>query len=187
MPGTGEKFKKLCKNKSIQTHFKGTNTLRTLLCNPKDKDPKNSQTGIIYHYKCPHINCHSAYIGESGRSLGERVKEHFKAPSPIHLHSTITGHPMDPEQFSIVHKEVNNHSRSMKEAMFIHVQDLTLNRNLGKYQLPHIWDHLLHASATLHCKPSSLPAPPPPPPKPPPTGSTHPPLATLLVPLLLSI
>ena len=38
-----------------------------------------------------------------------------------------------------------------------------LNRNLGKYQLPHIWGHLLHASPTLQCKPSSLPVPPTPP------------------------
>ena len=157
MPGTGERFKKLCKNKGMQVHFKGTNTLGALLSNPKDKDPKNSQTGIIYHYKCSQVNCPSAYIGESGTSLGDRVKEHLKAPSPIHLHSTTTGHPMDPEHFSIVHMEVNNHSRTIKEAMFICVQDPTLNRNLGKYQLPHIWDHLLHASPTLQHKPSSTP------------------------------
>ena len=93
----------------------------------------------------PHINCPSAYIGESGRSLGDRVKEHFKGPSPICHHSTTTGHPMDPNQVNIVHKEVNSHSRTIKEAMFIHVQDPTLNRNLGKYLLPHIWDHLLQA------------------------------------------
>ena len=161
MPRIGDKFKKLCKNKGIQVHYKGTNTLRTLLGNPKDKDPQNNQTDIIYHYKCPQINCPSAYIGESGRSLGERVKEHFKDPSPIHLHSTTTGHPMDPEQFNIIHKEVNSHSRTIKEAMFIHVQDPTLNRNLGKYQHLHIWDHLLQASPTLQHKPSSLPAPPP--------------------------
>ena len=146
MPNMGEKFRKLCKKKGIQVHFKGTNTLRTALGNPKDKDPKSNQTGIIYHYRCPQINCPNAYIGESGRSLGERVKEHFKAPSPIYLHSTTTGHPVDPEQFNIVHKEVNSHSRTIKEAMFIHVQDPTLNRNLGKYQLPHILDHLLLAS-----------------------------------------
>ena len=68
IPNTGEKFKKLCKKKGIQVHFKGTNTLRTALGNPKDKDPKNNQTGIIYHYQCPHINYPSAYISESGRS-----------------------------------------------------------------------------------------------------------------------
>ena len=155
MPGISEKFNKLCKNKGIQVHYKGTNTLRTLLGNPKDKTPQNNQRGITYHYKCPQINCPSAYIAESGRSLGERVKEHFKALSPIHLHGTTTGHPMDPEQFNIVHKEVNSHSRTIKEAVFIHVQDPTLNRNLVKYQLLHIWDHLLQASPTLQCKPSS--------------------------------
>ena len=136
------------KNKGIQVHYKGTNTLRTLLDNPKDKDHQINQTGIIYHYKYPQINCTSAYIGESGRSLSDRVKEHFKAPCPIHLHSTTTGHPMDPEQLNIVYKEVNSHSRTIKEAMFICVQDPTLNRNLGKYQLLHIWDHLLHVTYT---------------------------------------
>ena len=155
MPNTGKKFRKLCKKKGIEVHFKGTNTLSTTLGNPKDKDPKNNQTGIIYHYQFPQINCPSACTGESGRSLGERVKEHFKVPSPIHLHSTTTGHPMDPEQFNIVHKEVNSHSRTIKEAMFICMQDPTLNKNLGKYQLPHIWDHLLQVSPTLQCKPSS--------------------------------
>ena len=135
----------------------GTNTLRTALGNPKDKDPKANQTGIIYHYQCPHINCPSAYIGESGRILGDRVKEHFKASSPIHLHSTTTGHPMDPKQFNIVHKEVNSHSRTIKVAMFICVQNPPLNKNLGKYQLLHIWSHLLQASATLQCKPTNQP------------------------------
>ena len=91
MPGTVEKFRKMCKRKGIQVQFKGTNTLRTMLGNPKDKDPQNNQTGIIYHYKCPQINYPSAYIGESGRSLDERVKEHFKAPSP----STFTVPPQD--------------------------------------------------------------------------------------------
>ena len=37
---TAEKFKRLCKSRGIQVHFKGTNTLRTALGNPKDKDPK---------------------------------------------------------------------------------------------------------------------------------------------------
>ena len=36
--GIGEKFKKVCHSKGIQVHFKGTNTLKTLLVKPKDKD-----------------------------------------------------------------------------------------------------------------------------------------------------
>ena len=34
------KFKRLCKSNGIQVHFKGINTLRTQLVNPKDKDPQ---------------------------------------------------------------------------------------------------------------------------------------------------
>ena len=105
----------------------------------------------------PDPNLPSTYIGESGRSLGERVKEHFKAPFHIHHHSTTTGHPMDPDQFNIVHKEANCHSRTVKEVMFICMQDPTLNRNLGKYQLPHIWDLLLQTYPTLQCKPTNHP------------------------------
>ena len=123
IPNTADRFKKLCKRRGIQVHFKGTNTLRTALGNPKDKGLKTNQTGDIYQYQCPHIHCSSSYTGESGRSLGERVKEHLKAPSPIHLHSATTGHPLDPNQFNIMHKEVHSQSRTIKEAMFICIQD----------------------------------------------------------------
>ena len=74
--------KDYAKPEELQVHFKGTNTFRTQLVNPKDKDPKTHKSGIIYHDQCPHINCPEAYMGESGRALGQRVKEHLKAPSP---------------------------------------------------------------------------------------------------------
>ena len=92
--------------------------------------------------------------------LGRKGQGTFQSPLPIHLYSTTTGHPVDPEQFNIVHQEFNSHSRTIKEAMFICVQDPTLNRNLGKHQLLHIWDHLLQASPTLQHNPFSLPTPP---------------------------
>ena len=155
--GISEKFKKLCKSKGIQVYFKGTNTLRTQLVTPKDKDPKLQKSGIIYHYKCPHINCTEAYIGETGRALGDRVNEHLKAPSPIYLHSNSTGHPLNPDCFNIIHKETHSSSRTIKEAMFGRVNEPILNRNLGKYQLPHVWDNILQDTPTLQLKPSSIP------------------------------
>ena len=130
--GISEKFTTLCKSKSIQVHFKGSNTLRTQLVNPKDKDPKTQKSDIIYHYKCPHINCREAYKGESGRALGERVKEHLKAPSPIFHNSSTTGHSLEPDDFNIIHKEVHSQSRTIKEAMFIHANDPTLKQKPGK-------------------------------------------------------
>ena len=103
--GTGKKFLKKFKSKGIQVLFKGINTLRTLLVTPKGKDPKLKKSGVIYHFKCPHINCPEAYIVNSGRALGDRIKEHLKAPSPIHHHSSSTGHPISPECFNIIHWE----------------------------------------------------------------------------------
>ena len=159
IPGTSEKFKRLCKAKGIQVHYKGTNTLRTLLGKPKDKDPKTHKSGFIYHYKCPHINCPDAYIGESGRVLGDRVKEHLKAPSPIYQHSTTTGHPLDPDLFNIICKEVHSHSRPSRK-LCSSISMTPLEIGTWKIQLPHIWDNLLQASPTLQLKPSSLPASP---------------------------
>ena len=149
LQGTGEKFKKVCKSKGIQIHFKGTNILRTLVVTPKDKGPKLHKSGVIYHFKCPHINCPEAYIRESGRALGDRIKEHLKALSPMHLHSSSTGHPLSPECFNIIHQETQGSSRNIKGDMFLCISDHSHSRNLGKHQLPHIWDILQGTPALL--------------------------------------
>ena len=83
--GLGGKFKRACKQKGIQDHFKGTHTIKTLLMAPKDKGHKLQKSGIIYKFKCPHINCPEQYIGESGRTLGDRCKGAPLGPIP---HST---------------------------------------------------------------------------------------------------
>ena len=152
IPGLGEKFKRTCNKQGFQVHFKGTNTIKQLLMAPKDKDPKLAKSGVIYKYKCPTINCTEEYIGESGRTFGDRYKEHLKAPSPIHLHTSSTGHPVSPECFSIVDREAQGMARNIKEAMYIRVNDPSLNRNLGKFQLPHVWDQVLKDTPTLHLK-----------------------------------
>ena len=86
--GLSERFKKTCNSLGIPEHFKGNNTIQTLLMAPKDKDSKCHKSGVINQFKCPHSNCQEEYIGESGRSFGDRLKENLRAPSPIHHHST---------------------------------------------------------------------------------------------------
>ena len=88
---TAEKFKRLCKSRGIQVHFKGTNTLRTALGNLKEKDPKTNQTGIIYKYQCPHIHCTSSYIGQSGTSWGKELRNTSRPLPPY----TTTVPPQD--------------------------------------------------------------------------------------------
>ena len=40
-------------------------------------------------------------------------------------------------------------ARAIKEVILIRVNDPSLNRNIGKYQLPHIWDEVLVKSPEL--------------------------------------
>ena len=150
--GIGEKFKKICNKQGIRVHFKGTNTVKQLLMAPKDKDPKLTKSGIIYRYQCPNINCTEQYIGESGRSLGERYREYLKAPSPIHLHTSTTGHPVSPDCFTIVEREAQGLTRNIKDAMYIKVNDSSLNRNLRKFLLPQVWDQVLKDNPSLQLK-----------------------------------
>ena len=75
-----------------------------------------------------------------------------KAPSPIFDHYTTTGHNIKLENFTIVGKEDQNLKRAIKEAMYIRTNDPSLNRNVGKYHLPHIWDEVLFDTPELKLK-----------------------------------
>ena len=48
--GLCESIKRICRRYGIQTHFKGSNTIRNLLVSPKDKDPMVNQSGPIYWF-----------------------------------------------------------------------------------------------------------------------------------------
>ena len=39
--------------------------------------------------------------------------------------------------------------RTIKEAMYIRVTNPSLNRNIGKYNLPHIWNRVLFSIPEL--------------------------------------
>ena len=134
--GIGESLKKICKKHGVDMHFKGGRTLKNILVSPKDQDKITSKNSVIYSYSCGSIDCGEEYIGESGRTFGERYKEHLKAPSPIFQHQNISGHETSIENFKIIGREDNSLARTIKESMYIRVNNPTLYRNIGKYNLP---------------------------------------------------
>ena len=119
---------------------------------PKDIDPMMKKSGVIYSYKCGRVECDEEYIGDSSRTFGERFREHQKAPSPIFDHFNTTGHSISVENFNIVGREDQNLKRAIKEALYIRVNHPSLNRNVGKYHLPHIWDEVLFNIPELKLK-----------------------------------
>ena len=150
--GLSESVEKKCSNYGVQVYFKGGTTIKNLLVAPKDKDPMMKKSGVIYSYKCGRVECDEEYIGESWRTFGERFKEHQKAPSPIFDHFNTTGHNISVENFNIGGREDQNLRRATKEALYIRVNNPSLNRNIGKYHLPHIWDDALFNIPELKLK-----------------------------------
>ena len=132
--GLCESIKKICGRYCIQTHFKGS---------PTGKDPMVNQSGAIYWYQCGDLTCDDEYIGETSRTFDERYKEHLKPPSAIHHHSSQTGHPTNHNNFQIIGREGHNLARNIKESIYIRVNNPTLNNNIGKFNLSHIWDRVL--------------------------------------------
>ena len=141
--GLCKSIKKICGRYGIQTHFKGGRTIKNLLVSPKDKDPMVNQSGAIYWYQCGDLGCDDEYIGETSRTFGERYKEHLKAPSAIHHHSSQTGHTTNQNNFQIIGREGQNLARNIKESIYIKVNNPSLNNNIGKFNLSHIWDRVL--------------------------------------------
>ena len=76
----------------------------------------------------------------------------MRAPLPIIDHQNITGHEVSLDNFSIVGREDNSITRNIKEAIFIRVNVPSFNRNIGKFQLPHICDEVLARSPELKLK-----------------------------------
>ena len=138
--GLCESIKMICGRYGIQTHFKGGTTIKNLLVSPKAKDPMVNQSDAIYWYQCGDLGCDDEYIGETSRTFGERYKEHLKDPSSIHHHNNQTNYPINHNNFKIIRREGHHLSRYIKESIFIRVNNPTLNNNVGKFNLPHLWD-----------------------------------------------
>ena len=150
--GFSESFKKVCSNHGVQAYFKGGTTIKRLLMAPKDQDPMQKRSGVIYRYKCDRVECDEEYIGESSRTFREEVQGTSEDPSPIFDHYDTTGHKVSLDNFSIVGREEQNLMRTIKEALYIRLNNPSLNRNIGKYHLPHIWDEVLLNTSELKIK-----------------------------------
>ena len=77
---------------------------------PKDPIPDAQKTDIIYYWKCPANNCTAEFIGETNRSLKERVSDHRnQTTSAIRNHHISTKHlKAECKDFTIIDRGGNN-------------------------------------------------------------------------------
>ena len=120
-----------------------------MLVKTKDKDPIDRNSWNIYWYQCGELTCNEEYIGETSRTFEERYKEHLKEPHPSMHPAAQTGYSTTPEIINIIGREEHGLARAVKESIYIRVNNPTLNKNVGKYNLNHIWDRVLFKTPDL--------------------------------------
>ena len=94
--GVSEPLRRFLEQQDIRTVFKPEMTLRSHLVRPKDTVDPAKQDGVVYRIPC---ECGKGYIGESGRSMHEKIKENDRdirlartQTSAVSEHAHKTGH-----------------------------------------------------------------------------------------------
>ena len=150
--GFSEALRRIYGSYGIRGCFKPTSTLRQFLVAPKDKSEKKDITGPIYSIHCQgqtnRGQCEEFYIGETERSLKARFLEHRRPSSTSsevsqHIHIESPGHKIDLEKVKILDREPRWFERGVKEAIYIRINQPTLNKDGGRYKLPNVYDPVL--------------------------------------------
>ena len=98
---------------------------------------------------CDRIDFEDKFTGESSRTFGERFEKHLKVPYPIYEHQNITDHTTSVAIFKVMGGEWQNTARGIIEAVYIRVNNPTLHKNIGKFNLLHIWYKVLCSTQNL--------------------------------------
>ena len=137
IPGLSENLRRILWDYGIRTAFKTTNTLANILTKVKDRTPLQLKLGAVYQINC---DCGNFYIGETGRTLDKRLKEHEAAcrygywdRSPIAEHAWQEGHTICWADVKLLDRADNMLVRRVKEAIHINLapQNLRINRDKG--------------------------------------------------------
>ena len=147
-----ESDKNICGKVGIQVCFKQGNTIKSLPIAPKISDIITQKCLVRYGYKCDRLECDDNYMGESARTFGNWLKEHLRALSPFFDHANTSAHYTKLDNFSIVGMKSHSIARTIKQAMFISVNDPPLNKNIVIGQLYHIWGEVLFNTPDYHPK-----------------------------------
>ena len=161
--GMSEATERIFRKYNITTAMKPVSTLRNELVHPKDKVDKFKTSGVVYGVPCK--DCDAIYIGETGRPLATRIKEHKKEVDEIEntiktrqqrrdmegemFKSAITDHAIHHqhainwEETCIKDKESTRFKRVIKESIYIMKEKKTINRDSGGYKLPKVFGHVL--------------------------------------------
>ena len=156
--GVTDTLQRIFKKHRISTAVRPHTTIRKLVVHSKDKVEFEKRCGVVY--KVPCRSCDATYIGESGRQLGTRIKEHKseaevaskkaftrkqrklsvskKKRSAITDHVSTKNHIIDWDGVRIIDREDNTDHRKVREAIWIRREGHLMNRDRG-LDLSPVW------------------------------------------------
>ena len=71
--GLSDQLRRCLQQQGVRAVFKSETALRSHLVRPKDAVDSTKQDGVVYRIPC---ECGKVYIGETGRPMQDRIKEH---------------------------------------------------------------------------------------------------------------
>ena len=109
---------------------------------PKDTLDPAKQDGVVNRIPC---ECGKVYIGETGRSMQERIKEHDRdirlthtQTSAVSEHAYKTGHYRIWNEVKFIDRDHHWYTRRVKEAIHIRLHPNNINRDSG-IEIPEAW------------------------------------------------
>ena len=136
--GTTDKLGRLLRKRNINTVFSAKSKISSFFPKTRSSNNKLDNPGV-YSIPC---DCGEVYIGQTGRNVSTRVKEHFshmkhqhEDKSAVAEHHWKTGHKIQLDQTKILVKENRFWPRLYREAIEIHKNPQNFNRD-NEVELP---------------------------------------------------
>ena len=136
MQGVTEPISRILSTAGLKVAMKPHCTLRQLLVHPKDKEEDLNKAGVVYKVDCK--ECDASYIGQTGRHLKERIKEHRSAlekgntqNSGIAEHAYEAHHEISWDTVCVLDQESNTNRRLVRESLHIRTAKPSMNRESG--------------------------------------------------------
>ena len=121
-------------------------TLRQELVHPKDPVPELRRKGVVYAIPCD--QCPRCYVGQTGRSLEQRLGEHHRAlrkgdvlASAVAEHVFTSGHQINLSKARVMDSHPHTQTWCLLDFMHIQYEQAPLNREEG--MLPGTYTTLL--------------------------------------------
>ena len=132
MQGVSKPISRILTQVGIGVASKPHHTLSSLFCKPKDVINFEQKRGLVYQISCR--DCNAVYVGETGRSVRTRKREHAVAVKTFNTKKSVLSqhvmdfdHRIDWDNVKILKSESHAYRRRVMESFLINQKACSCN------------------------------------------------------------